>query len=118
MRRTERESWGADKRRPASRAGLGMSDSNLCFVMLELSPFLHPIKDMADECGLHDAIVGWIDKIAGVGYIAWRVASGIPASRYVPPPSQNRTWSVTPSGSQSESSALGRVEVMLDADAG
>lgn len=50
-----------------------MSDSNLCFVMLELSPFLHPMKDMVDECGLHDAIVGWIDKIAGVGYIVSRL---------------------------------------------
>ena len=29
-----------------------------------------------------------------------RVAAGIPVTWYVPPPSQNRTWSVTPSGSQ------------------
>jgi hypothetical protein len=31
-----------------------------------------------------------------------RVAAGISVTRYVPPPSQNRTWSVTPSGSQIE----------------
>ena len=39
-----------------------------------------------------------------------RVAAGIPVTRYVPPPSQNRTWSVTPSGSQLESFAIGRVK--------
>ena len=33
---------------------------------------------------------------------------------YGPPPSQNRTWRVTPSGSQPESSTAGWVEVMND----
>jgi hypothetical protein len=36
-----------------------------------------------------------------------RVAAGIPFTWYVPPPSQNRTWSVTPSGSQLASSTAG-----------
>jgi len=39
--------------------------------------------------------------------VGGRVAAGIPSSWYVPPPSQNRTWSVTPSGSQFESSTAG-----------
>ena len=37
---------------------------------------------------------------------ARRVATGIPVTQYVPSPSQNRTRSVTPSGSQFESSTM------------
>jgi hypothetical protein len=46
-------------------------------------------------------LVGPFPRIQMLG----RVAAGIPA-RYVPPPSQNRTWRVTPSGSQPESSTV------------
>jgi len=43
-----------------------------------------------------------LPKIRSLVGCSGRVAVGISAHRYVPPPSQNRTWRVTPSGSQRE----------------
>lgn len=46
----------------------------------------------------------------------WESSSRNPNFRYVPPPSQNRTWSVTPPGSQLESSTTAWIQIMHNSD--